>query len=136
MPLPLDNPFLYNRTFANQNAYDKFKLPVTNFGLTPTVAQFGDTKVVTNQPIFSYGLPVSNFKLPKSQAEIDFNAQMRFKKGLEDYKKKEMLDDKNVVTDEINWWSKKTKTQKGFIIGGGVIGIGLISFLIYKAVKR
>ena len=130
MAFPLDNPF------AKTNPYDKFKLPVTNFGLTPTVAQFGDTKVVTNQPIFSYGLPVSNFKLPKSQAEIDFNAQMRLKKGLEDYKKKEMLDDKNVATDEINWWSKKTKTQKGLLIGGGVIGIGLISFLIYKAVKR
>jgi hypothetical protein len=35
-----------------------------------------------------------------------------------------------------NWWTKKTKMQKGLIIGGGVATIGLISFLIYKAVKN
>jgi len=132
MPPPLDNPF------AKTNAYDKFKLPVTNFGATPSVAQFGDTTVVTNKPIFTNALPISNFKLPKSQAEIDFNSRMKFNKGYEDFKTKQLADEKNVVIDEtkISWWSKKTKTQKGLLIGGGVVGIGLISFLIYKAVKR
>jgi len=132
MPTTLDNPF------AKPSAYDKFKLPVTNFGATPSVAQFGDTKVVTNKPILTNALPTGNFARTKSQAEIDFNSRMKFNKGLEDYRTKQIVDDKTVVTEEpkTSWWSKKTKTQKGLIIGGGVVGIGLISFLIYKAVKR
>lgn len=131
MPL-LDNPF------AKPSPYDKFALPVTNFGATPSVAQFGDTTVVTNKPILTNALPTNKFARTKSQAELDFNSRMKFNKGLEDYRTKQIVDDKTVVTEEpkTNWWSKKTNTQKGLIIGGGVVGIGLISFLIYKAVKK
>jgi hypothetical protein len=137
MPTTLDNPF------AKPSPYDKFALPVTNFGATPSVAQFGDTKVVTNKPILTNALPTNKFARTKSQAEIDFNSRMKFNKGLEDYRTKQIVDDKivddkTVVSEEpkTSWWSKKTKTQKGLIIGGGVVGIGLISFLIYKAVKK
>lgn len=44
---------------------------------------------------------------------------------------------KNPTTPEKeSWWKQRTKTQKTLIIGGGAVGVMLLGFLIYKAVKK
>ena len=35
-----------------------------------------------------------------------------------------------------SWWSKRTNVQKGFFIGGSVLLVGIIGFVIYKQVKK
>ena len=125
----LDNPF------SNPNTANQYALPISTFGTPkPTVIKFGETQVITNKPIVTSGLPTGNIKRTISQEELDFNARMKGLKPLEKYStsEKDNMKDEN----KANWWSKKTKTQKGLIMGGGVIAIGLISFLIYKSVKK
>lgn len=38
--------------------------------------------------------------------------------------------------EKTSWWSKRTKTQKGLIIGGAVAVTGLTVWLIVRSVKR
>lgn len=40
------------------------------------------------------------------------------------------------TAEKKSWWSSKTKTQKGLIIGGGVVVVGLLFFGISKAIKN
>ena len=39
-------------------------------------------------------------------------------------------------TTKQGWWAKKTKTQKGLIIGGGIALIAVVGFVIYKVRKN
>lgn len=123
----LDNPF-------QQNAFGTTNTSLTTKG-NINVAQFGDTKVETAKPIVttSYGggkldLPTSTFQSTKSQAQKDFETRQTVEKKLN-----KMSDSQ---TEQQGWWGRKTKTQKGLIVGGAIVGVSLLSFLIYKAVKK
>jgi hypothetical protein len=37
---------------------------------------------------------------------------------------------------KVSWWAKRSKAQKGLIIGGGIAVIAVIGFLIYKQTKK
>jgi hypothetical protein len=42
----------------------------------------------------------------------------------------------NVNWKKTSWWSKRTRTQKGLIIGGAVILASVIGFVIYRQGKK
>ena len=42
----------------------------------------------------------------------------------------------SIPTEKQTWWKSRTKTQKGLIIGGGVLAVGLTIFLIVRAQKK
>jgi len=122
MPLPLVNPF------SKPSFETKYALPINTFGSGNTnVATFGDTRVITNNPILSNSLPINKIQRTKSQAELDFDARMKLSKQIPDTIKEEKKD---------NWWNKKTKNQKKLVIAGGVLSISIIGYLIYKSFKK
>lgn len=124
---------------------DKYGLPTGNFGSRPNTATFGTTEVITNKPIIttnkSLDLPIGNIKRNVSQAEKDFNARMRGLQPSTKYQpKSEALPDETKFKDtdapKESWWKQRTKTQKTLIIGGSAVGVLLLTFVIYKAVKK
>ena len=129
MPITLDNPYLKNKS--------KYDLPIGNFGSTPNVVTFGDTEVITNKPIIttnkSFDLPTGNFKFEESQASKDFKARMKVQEKLNTMPNSQSLvDEKKQETG----WKSLSKTKKTLIIGGSAVGVLLLGFVIYKAVKR
>lgn len=36
----------------------------------------------------------------------------------------------------VSWWNKRTKVQKGLVIGGGLVLLGVSTFLIYKLITK
>ena len=123
MPLTLDNPF------SKPSFETKYSLPINTFGSSNTnVATFGDTRVVTNNPILSNSLPINKIKRTKSQAELDFDSRMKLSQNIPQIIKEEAKKD--------NWWNKKNKSQKSLIIGGGVVTISVLGYLIYKLLKK
>lgn len=48
----------------------------------------------------------------------------------------EALKVKALPTEKQTWWKSRTKTQKGLIIGGGVLAVGLTILLIVRAQKK
>jgi hypothetical protein len=37
---------------------------------------------------------------------------------------------------KVSWWAKRSKAQKGLIMGGGIAVIAVVGFLIYKQTKK
>lgn len=129
----LTNPF-------QQNAFGTTNTSLTTKG-NINVAQFGDTKVETAKPIVTttYGggkldLPTATFQTTKSQAQKDFETRQTVQKKLNDMSATMNTSDSEMKKQ--GWWERKTKTQKGLIVGGAIVGVSLLSFLIYKAVKK
>lgn len=124
MPTP-NNPF-------QQNPYGKTNVSLLDpskpvFSSAPTTATLsGGTSVTTQNPLV---LDTPKFKLEKTQAQKDFEARMKLNERMK-------LDQATTNESKLNWWQKRTKTQKGFIIGGSILAVGVIVFFIAKAIKK
>ena len=134
MPNELYNPFKKNKFGTTRASLLNTGSVKETYGLSPNVATFGNTEVITNKPIIatnSMALPTRNFKIEKSQAVKDFESRMRLQ---------ERLKKDGVVTTEapekISWWNRKTKTQKALIVSGSALVVLTTVVLIYKATKK
>lgn len=129
----LDNPFSKNKFGTTNTSLLNTGTVKETWGLSPNVATFGNTEVITNKPIVtqnSMALPTGNFKFEKSQALKDFESQMRLKERL---KKDGIVD---TIPEKTTWWEKRTKTQKALIVSGGALVVLTTVYFIYKSTKK
>jgi hypothetical protein len=132
--MPLDNPYLgnpYGKT--NTSLLDPSK-PM--FSTRPSVAVFGNTEVITTNPIITtnnpLSLPTKDFsKREKSQAQKDFESYLKLQANI----KKDTTTD-NSISEKPSWYSKKSKTQKLIFWSGVGVATLIVGYLIYKAVKK
>ena len=132
----LDNPFSKNKFGTTNTSLLNTGTVKETWGLSPNVATFGNTEVITNKPIIatnSMALPTGNFKIEKSQAVKDFESRMRLQERL---KKDGVVDTDTTKTEKMTWWKNRTKTQKALIVSGSALVVLTTVVLIYKATKK
>lgn len=129
----LDNPFSKNKFGTTNTSLLNTGTVKETWGLSPNVATFGNTEVITNKPIVtqnSMALPTGNFKFEKSQAVKDFESRMKLQERL----KKDGI--YNTETEKKTWWENRSKTQKAFIVSGSALVVLTTVYFIYKSVKK
>lgn len=85
--------------------------------------------------------PTIKVEAPKQPIYIVDPNQYSAPKGIESVrgnKEKEVLIQPKIETKskKPSWWQKRTKTQKNLIIGGSILIVGLVGYLIYKKVSK
>ena len=131
MPYDLGNPYA-----PKPNALG-LTIPTLNVSNTNFQPSSDQTTVISQQPIIrtnsSLNLPLGNFNRVKSQAEKDFDARMKLQKTLEE---KGLGGLQGEGTNKTGWWATRTKVQKGLVIGGAVVLISIIGFLVVKKINK
>lgn len=104
----LSNPFVENQIGGNA------------FGTKPV----GDSGIVvkTKDPIITSNKPFT-FTNP---SQSNWDARKKLNENL--LKTKEEV--------EKSWWQKRTKTQKHLIVGGSILVVAILGYLIYKKVSK
>jgi len=135
----LDNPFSKNKFGTTNTSLLNTGTVKETWGLSPNVATFGNTEVITNKPIItqnSMALPTGTFKIEKSQAVKDFESAMRLQNRLVADAKKEEAKMLAEAEAKKTWWEKRSKTQKALIVSGSALVVLTTVYFIYKSTKK
>jgi len=122
MPTPFQ-PTDVKGLLSNLNPFTENKVGGSSFGTKPVGSSLGQDSTLTiktKDPIITAKKPFSF--TDKTPAQMEWESRKKLNENLITQKE----------TQEKGWWSKKTKKQKTLIIGGSVVALGLISYLLFK----
>jgi hypothetical protein len=109
------------------NPFAENKVGGSAFGTKPlgsTLSKDSTLTIKTKDPIIMGKKPFSF--TDKTPAQMEWESRKKLNENLITQKE----------TQEKGWWGKKTKKQKTLIIGGSVVALGLISYLLYKRYSK
>jgi hypothetical protein len=124
MPTPFQSTNIKNLL---SNPFTENKVGGSAFGTKPlgsSLNQNSTLTIKTKEPIIMGKKPFSF--TDKTPAQMQWESRKKLNENLITQKENQ----------EKSWWAKKTKTQKTLIIGGGVVALGLISYLLYKKYSK
>jgi hypothetical protein len=126
MPTPFQ-PIDVKGLLSNTNPFTENKVGGSAFGTKPlgsSLNQNSTLTIKTKDPIITAKKPFSF--TDKTPAQMEWESRKKLNENL-------IIQKEN---QEKGWWSKKTKKQKTMIIGGSVLALGLISYLLYKRYSK
>lgn len=126
MPTPFQ-PIDVKGLLSNTNPFTENKVGGSAFGTKPvgsSLTQDSTLTIKTKDPIITAKKPFSF--TDKTPAQMEWESRKKLNENLITQKENQ----------EKGWWGKKTKKQKTLIIGGSVVALGLISYLLYKRYSK
>jgi len=129
MPTPFQ-PIDVKGLLSNTNPFTENKVGGNAFNTKPlgsTLMQDSPLTIKTKDPIYTTKTPFSFTN--KSPSQMQWEARKRLNENL-------IVQKTEAENVKQNWWSKKSKKQKTMIIGGSVVALGLISYLLYKRYSK